>query len=76
MKNQIIYALMVLQLVSTAVWFSQVRHANRSEVSCQLTRISESTAMYRALNELNAEYQTIKKMEQKTKYRPKIMVNK
>lgn len=76
MKNQVIYALIVLQVITTGFWFSEVKSANASEVSCQMKLIVQTRAINRLLNDLDYEYQTIKKMEKKTKFRPKIMVTK
>ena len=75
-KNKLIATLIVLQVFTHGFYFFQVRGALQSEATCQLSRITQTTAMVKMLTDLNAEVKLIDKVKAKTKYRAKTVVNK
>lgn len=76
MKNQVIAALIVLQVVSTGFWFSQVKSANQSEATCQMKMVIQTRSIINLLNQIEDELDAIEDMKVKTTFRPKIVVSK
>jgi hypothetical protein len=76
MKNQVIYALIVLQVITTGFWFSQVKSTNANEASCQMKMVVQTRAITRILNDINTEWEILQRVKAKTTYRPKVIVSK
>ena len=75
-KTKLIVALIALQGFTHAFYFFQVHGALESEATCQLSKITQTTALINIINDLNAEFDHLQRSKEKTTYHPKIMVNK
>jgi hypothetical protein len=78
MKTQMILALLVLQCLTHAFYFSKVLNAEENHATCELKRIRQTSIILEAVHEVNQEYQLFIQTREKTKWNPaqRIIVTK